>query len=492
MREYGLDKSEVSRILASVDKYFSEGAFMGNHVAPNPNMHPLFAGFAKWKLYYLLPVSSSILEPDVRSGRISPHTSVKEIRKYVTANKTKAATAAIDGADDESFIPPVFDPANPNYTFDDFQKMSRTEMLNSFWELYRYTHKKRGGKFTVKRKLNLLEKWAKMGGRRKHAEYMAERKLCSVSSLYDWKKAYVLHGEEGLKNKSSRPKKFRNFHTRKEMKALKTVIEKFPNYSYPQLFGELRANFAYTRSFEGMYHRITHSFLMPRKEHRKYERTKRPVPIMIGLKCQMDVKYVPTECLPEHMRLALQDSRKNTRWYQYSLVDKCNRELFVFHYDSFGVAESIDFATRAFAYLGYKPYELKTDWGGEFEKGFTEWLNKHGIEHRHSEPASPWQNGMVERIHRTCNEEFYNGRVFKDLEDLRAQAKEYMIHFNTIRVHSALRSSVTGKRYITPQEKRNELLDELTSNSEIKLMRIKQNKDWALQSRKELYRPKAA
>jgi hypothetical protein len=126
MAEYGLEKTQTSRLLCSHDKYFD-----------NNEIKPLFAEFSKWKLFYLLSVPTSKLEPDIKAGRISAFSSVKEIRKYVNHNKDKnepvGISADTDEPDDDD-IPPVYDPTK-YYDFEYVQTRTKNQLINMFWEL---------------------------------------------------------------------------------------------------------------------------------------------------------------------------------------------------------------------------------------------------------------------------------------------------------------------------------------------------------------------
>jgi transposase InsO family protein len=51
---------------------------------------------------------------------------------------------------------------------------------------------------------------------------------------------------------------------------------------------------------------------------------------------------------------------------------------------------------------------------------------------------SPWQNGIVERSHRTDNEELFHCLRFVDSEDRRYQLKLWEYEYNTRRPHQGL------------------------------------------------------
>jgi transposase InsO family protein len=58
--------------------------------------------------------------------------------------------------------------------------------------------------------------------------------------------------------------------------------------------------------------------------------------------------------------------------------------------------------------------------------------------HGTSKPGSPWQNGIVERSHRTDNEELFNIVRFTSSEERRYMLKLWDYHYNTQRPHQGL------------------------------------------------------
>lgn len=134
MLEYGLDKTYTSRLLSSRDKYFE-----------NNQLKDIFMFFTKWKLFYLLPVPSSVLEPAVKSGRVASSMSVKKIRKFAT--KYKATTTASNKEEEYELqladLPEKFD-SSKEYTFAYFDGLSRGELVNCSWEMYKEIQKLKG------------------------------------------------------------------------------------------------------------------------------------------------------------------------------------------------------------------------------------------------------------------------------------------------------------------------------------------------------------
>jgi len=61
-----------------------------------------------------------------------------------------------------------------------------------------------------------------------------------------------------------------------------------------------------------------------------------------------------------------------------------------------------------------------------------------GLIHALSAPRKPWQNGIVERSHRTDNEELFHLLRFADREERRYQLRLWEQEYNWRRPHQAL------------------------------------------------------
>ena len=171
-------------------------------------------------------------------------------------------------------------------------------------------------------------------------------------------------------------------------------------------------------------------------------------PSMIGVKWQMDVKYVPKECY---------SGKDGQKFYQYTMIDEASRERFIYPYMEQSSYSTIDFIKRCINYYGYAPLVLQTDNGSEFNHiRKTDRIHPMdilckslNISHKLIRPRTPWHNGKVERSHRNDQERFYNHLKFYSYDDLKVQMKRYLNRSNRIPMQ------VLGWK--TPLEKRLEL-----------------------------------
>ena len=104
-----------------------------------------------------------------------------------------------------------------------------------------------------------------------------------------------------------------------------------------------------------------------------------------------------------------------------------------------------DTLLRLFAGRG-APKFVRSDNGPEFiAKHLMRVLAGSGVEARHIDPGSPWQNGRNERFNGTLRDECLNLETFHNRDHARALIKLFGRHYNERRPHSSL-------GYLTPKE----------------------------------------
>ena len=265
-------------------------------------------------------------------------------------------------------------------------------------------------------------------------QYVCRKYHISKASLMRWNKRYD-GTRESLMPKSRRPHTpHPNSHTDEEIKWIRDYHRRNPNISVNELYGKLRQERAYSRHPGSLYR------VFVRLGYRKkIESTKKKskhlghyeTPKQIGVKWQMDVKYVPSACY------AGNDGEK---FYQYTMIDEASRERFIYAYMEQSSYSTVDFVKRAIIYFGYAPATIQTDNGAEFSHfkdtarihPFDALCEELHIEHKLIRPRAPWHNGKVERSHRNDQERFYNHLRFYSFEDLQLQMKRYLRRSNQI------------------------------------------------------------
>lgn len=281
--------------------------------------------------------------------------------------------------------------------------------------------------------------------------YVCRKYHISRVSLYRWNKRFD-GTKNSLKDISHKPKtKHPNAHTDDEIKWIKNYLRRNPNITLCELWYKLKLNRGYTRHPASLYRFLRsigwyHKFNI--KNTSKYVPKKYNTPKELGIKWQIDVKFVPKECKSSNLP-------DDIKFYQYTCIDEASRERFIYHYDSHTPYNTADFIYRCFLYYDYKPKEIQTDNGVEFTWNQERMKKVHplaalcikeGIYHHRIKPRTPRHNGKVERSHRNDNERFYSFLKFYSLNDLRYQAKLYLKRSNNI--------PMTVLNYNTPLEQR--------------------------------------
>ena len=206
--------------------------------------------------------------------------------------------------------------------------------------------------------------------------FVCRRYHISKASLMRWNKRFD-GTKDSLMDKSHRPiTPHPNAHTHIELKWIKDLHRRNPNISVCEMYGKLRSQKGYSRhpgSLYRIYKALGFSSKAPSTK-KKRKPQKYHTPSSLGIKWQMDVKYVPSACYVGQMP---------DKFYQYTVIDEASRE-------------------------------------------------SSCIEHKLIRPRTPWHNGKVERSHRNDQERFYNFLTFYSFDDLKAQMYRYMRRSNRI------------------------------------------------------------
>lgn len=139
---------------------------------------------------------------------------------------------------------------------------------------------------------------------------------------------------------------------------------------------------------------------------------------------QVDVKYLP-------------GGR-----YEYTAIDVYSRFCQGSVQDRLDAQTAADFLAQVLRESPFQVHTLQTDGGSEFKAEFAKLSADLKLGVRRNTPHSPWQNGVVERFHRTVAEECY--LALEDELDaistpqLDAALQHFLRHYNYTRLHSSL------------------------------------------------------
>lgn len=250
-----------------------------------------------------------------------------------------------------------------------------------------------------------------------------------VKTAYDW--LYKWDGTwQSLVAKSHRPHNHPNAHTDSEIQMIISVTREC-GFLPPLLMYQELLERGYARSYGGMKRYIRKHFARPAETVVKPEKPKVYVGGKFpGARVQIDVKYVPRECL------------YGEKLYQYTLVDECSRWCYREIHAELSDYVSAQFLTNAISIAPFKIRAAQTDNGHEFTNAmfgqkreelsrFEIALAKFDIEYRRIRVGTPKHNGRVERQHGLDMQRFYNRKKFVSLEDARRKVADYNAWSNT-------------------------------------------------------------
>ena len=247
----------------------------------------------------------------------------------------------------------------------------------------------------------------------------------SRKTLYKWLKRY--DGTlQSLVERSRRSHRSPRAHTAEEVRQIRRLAKKHRWEDLILAYQEMQEKYGYTRSYGG-FKRIVAKLKdvkgnkkRKRRKNKPYQRAEYP-----GQKVQVDVKFVPSECVV--------DGRK---YYQFTAVDECTRWTYRQMYDEHSTYSAEKFLIELIQRCPFPIRQIQTDNGTEFTKAlisnnpndkslFESRLEENGILYHRIRIATPRHNGKVERQHRIDQQRFYNHLRMFSLEDGRKQLAVY-------------------------------------------------------------------
>jgi len=137
-----------------------------------------------------------------------------------------------------------------------------------------------------------------------------------------------------------------------------------------------------------------------------------------------------------------------TFYYLCSILDGCSRSIV--HWEIREAMKEADaelVLQRAREKFPQARPQIISDNGPQFvAKDFKEFLRQWQTTHVLTSPHYPQSNGKLERYHRTLKEQAIRPKTPLTLEDARRVVAEFVEHYNTVRLHSAL-------GYVTPKDR---------------------------------------
>lgn len=245
---------------------------------------------------------------------------------------------------------------------------------------------------------------------------------------------------ESLKKKSRRPLHHPNEHTAEESKWIADYKRRDPTGSLQDVWCSLRRNKGYKRTMPALYRVMRKLGYFKGKIKKKPPKSGRMQQMTYpGEKIQIDVKYVPTNCISMEYEQSL---------YQFTAIDEYSRIRYIEGFADNSSYSAMKFLIHTLDYFekkcGFKVEKVQTDNGREFTNRFDEHpkptlfektLEKLEISHKLIRPYTPRHNGKVERSHREDQARFYDTHKFFSLEDLNNQLKTHLRYTNNRPMH---------------------------------------------------------
>lgn len=140
---------------------------------------------------------------------------------------------------------------------------------------------------------------------------------------------------------------------------------------------------------------------------------------------------------------------QGTFYYLCSVLDGCSRSIIHWELREQMTEQEVEIILQRGqeAYPGATP-RIISDNGPQFiANDFKAFIRQKGMTHVRTSPYYPQSNGKIERWHKSIKNECIRPKSPSSLEDAQRLIGDYIEHYNTTRLHSAI-------GYVTPQDKR--------------------------------------
>jgi hypothetical protein len=145
----------------------------------------------------------------------------------------------------------------------------------------------------------------------------------------------------------------------------------------------------------------------------------------------------------------------NKTYHLLGLIDDYSRLVWIEVLEDKKALTVMFAALKAFNMLkhryGFEVDAVMTDNGAEFGSGqfaknkqehpFERLLTEMDMKHVYTKPYRPQTNGKIERFWKTLNEDFIEGALYENLEDLKNELLGFIIYYNEHRLHSAINNA---------------------------------------------------
>lgn len=236
---------------------------------------------------------------------------------------------------------------------------------------------------------------------------------------------------QSLSFKSRRPRNSPNKHGKEELELISTMYATHGLYGMAEVYVKL-LELGYKRSFGSMCMQIRNKCIKSlNKAKKSYTRYENITGQYIGDKVQIDIKYVPQECI--------MFSSYGKKYYQITAIDEYSRMRVLEIVEEKSTYETGKFLDELESKFGFPIKTIQVDNGYEFvndkevtnkKSYFEETADKKGYTIKRIRPYSPWQNGKVERSHREDSKILYANNRFYSKNELINAVKIHQERYN--------------------------------------------------------------
>lgn len=231
--------------------------------------------------------------------------------------------------------------------------------------------------------------------------------------------------------KSRKPVGHPNQHTKDELNLIKRMLKRNGTYGLAEVYVRCRQK-GYTRSFGSMCRQIrVNGYKVTKRKRKSYTAYTQLDGDYPGHKVQVDIKYVPNECIkfPTYGK----------KYYQITGIDEYSRKRVLSIVEEKSSYETSKYLRVLEEKMGFPLKIIQVDNGYEFVNDsdktsitsvFQKVADELGYEVKRTRPYSPWQNGKVERSHREDGKILYNRKVFYSKTDLINQVAKHERRYN--------------------------------------------------------------
>lgn len=293
----------------------------------------------------------------------------------------------------------------------------------------------------IKLRLSYFEHAKRFNNVRKACRYLG----ISPTTYYKWLNRYRCNGEDGLKDRSKRPKRILR-------QTPNDIVEKILFLRQKHSFGPQKISM-YLKRFEqfnistkGVYYVLRRHNLnrLPTNKRNKTRHNYFYEHSIPGCQLQIDVKFIKT--------------KNGNKLYQFGAIDDFTRIRFLKIYPRNTQENAIDFLDYVIKNAPFRIYSIQTDNGPEFQTKFHWYVEEKGISHKYIKPRTPRLNGKIERSFKVDDEEFYKNLVILDKEHIEKRIKEWENYYNFYRPHGSLNG-------MTPFERLKSFLENIKNGS---------------------------